>query len=119
MPEPARADMTGDVVRVHLRIANAARAQEIESILRERGHVVSESSAADIVLTDAEPDALLLIAEGESHARGVLPADASAVQIDAALRAVAAGLSVHVPRDGRFSALDEDEAPSPLTPPGS
>ena len=46
----------------------------------------------------------------------MLPADASPRQVDAALRAVVAGLSVYAPQDGRFSALDEDEPPSPLTP---
>jgi len=116
MAEAVPADMTGEVIRVHLRIANPARADELAALLRERGYLVAQDSSADIVLSDAEPDALVLIAEGEFHARGALPAHASANQIDAALRAVATGLSVHVPRDGRFSALDEDEAPSPLTP---
>ncbi|HLY05114.1 MAG TPA: response regulator transcription factor [Rhizomicrobium sp.] len=116
MAEPARVRMTGDVVRVRLRIANPWRAQELAGLLGERGYLVAPDSGADVTLGDGEPDGLLVIAEGESAARGVLPADASADQIDAALRAVAAGLSVHVPRDGRFSALDEDQAPSPLTP---
>ena len=116
MAEPAGADMTGGVVRVKLRIANAARSQEIWTVLRQRGYLIEQDLRADVTISDGEPDGLFLTAMGESHARGELAADASADQIDAALRAVAAGLSVHVPRDDRFSALDEDEAPSPLTP---
>jgi DNA-binding NarL/FixJ family response regulator len=69
-----------------------------------------------VTLTDTESIGLHVVAEGQSNARGVLPADASARQIDAALRAVAAGLSVQAPQNERFSALEEHEAPSPLTP---
>src|SRR5579862_7344375 len=116
MAEPARARMGGGVVRVHLRIANRAHAQELAVFLREFGYLAADAAEADVTLSDAEPDALLVIAGGESDARGVLPAVASAEQMDAALRAVAAGLDVRVPQPGRFSALEEDEVPSPLTP---
>lgn len=116
MAEPAREGVTGDTVHVRLRMANAARVRELADLLRDLGHIVADDSGADVTLIDAESDGLLLIAEGASHARGLLPFDASADQIDAALRAVAAGLSVQMPQTGRFSSLDEDEAPSPLTP---
>lgn len=116
MAEPAHAEMTGGVVRVQLRLADPARGEKLENVLRGRGYVVADSTSADMTLSDVEPERLLVTAEGDPDARGVLPKDASADQIDAALRAVAAGLSVHVPGDGRFCALDEDEAPSPLTP---
>jgi two-component system nitrate/nitrite response regulator NarL len=56
-------------------------------------------------------------AEGENH-RARLPRDASAEQIDAALRAVAVGLSVSVadgPARG-FEALPEPDEPTLLTP---
>lgn len=105
--------MTGKVVRVHLRIADAARERDLADLLRQRGHLIAENG--DVTLSDTEPDVLLLVAEGDSQARGVLPAHVSADQIDAALRAVAAGLSVQAPQS-RFSPLDEDEVPSPLTP---
>ena len=103
-----------EVVRVHLRVA--ARAEELAHDLRERGHLITQDAGADVTLSDADPDVLLLTAGGASGARGMLPTQASADQIDAALRAVAAGLSVHMPRIARFSPLEEDEAPSPLTP---
>lgn len=116
MAEPARAHSADGIVRAHLRIAESTRAQNIEALLRERGYCITDASGADVTLSDAEPGALVVVAGNDPDARGVLPADASAVQIDAALRAVAAGLSVQVPRGGRFSAIEEDEAPSPLTP---
>lgn len=116
MAEPARAAMTAEVVRVRLRIANPSRALVLERILLERGYLIAPAEGADVTLGDAEADTLVLTAEGESRAGGMLPVDASADQIDAALRAVAAGLNVQAPQPRRFSALDEDEAPSPLTP---
>lgn len=115
MAEPARENMAGGVVRVELRIVDSARAAELADVLRDRGHLIVRDSFADVTLSDAEPDAPLLI-EGQLHARGLLPANATAGQIDAALRAVAAGLSVQMPQAPRFAALDEDAAPSPLTP---
>jgi len=115
MAEPARAIMTGDIVRVRIRIANPARAHELANLLRELGHI-TDSADADVTLTDAESSGLHLVGEDASNARGVLPADASPRQIDAALRAVASGLGVQTPQRERFSALEEHEAPSPLTP---
>ena len=93
MAEPARAIMTGDIVRVRIRIANPARAHELANLLRELGHI-TDSADADVTLTDAESSGLHLVGEDASNARGVLPADASPRQIDAALRAVASGLGV-------------------------
>ena len=116
MAEQARAVMTGDFVRVRLRVANAARARELTDLLRERGYVIAADSNANVTLSDTERDALILLAEDGSRARGLLPAHAPADQIDAALRAVAAGLNVHAPQTGRFTSLDDDEAPSPLSP---
>jgi DNA-binding NarL/FixJ family response regulator len=68
------------------------------------------------VLSETESHALYAIAEDGSGARGVLQADATPSQIDAALRAVAAGLSVHAPQREGFSAFEEHESPSPLSP---
>jgi len=116
MADAAHAIMPGESLRVRLRIANSERANEIANILRELGYLIGESSDFDVTLADGQSSALQLIGEGESNGCGVLPMGASPRQIDAALRAVAAGLSVHVPHNRRFSALDEDETPSPLTP---
>jgi DNA-binding NarL/FixJ family response regulator len=74
------------------------------------------------VLTDgvAAPDGMPSVSignDGENH-RGRLLRDASAEQIDAALRAVAAGLSVSVADEPgrRFEALPEPDEPALLTP---
>jgi DNA-binding NarL/FixJ family response regulator len=116
MAERARAVMAGESLRVRLRIANSERANELANILCELGYRIVESSDSDVILADGQSNALQVIAGGDPNACGMLPTGAAPRQIDAALRAVAAGLSVHVPDDGRFSALDENEAPSPLTP---
>jgi DNA-binding NarL/FixJ family response regulator len=68
------------------------------------------------VLSETASNALYVIAEDGSGALGVLQTDASPSQIDAALRAVATGLSVHAPQREGFSAFEEHEASSPLTP---
>lgn len=116
MAEAAYAEVHGEVVQVHLRMTNSARVKELESFLRERGYGIAAASSADVTVSDDGADGLLVIAERGSCARGALPADASASQLDAALRAVATGLNVQVSQSGRFSSLDEDETPSPLTP---
>jgi DNA-binding NarL/FixJ family response regulator len=116
MAEAARAVMPGESLRVRLRVSDTLRAETLARVLRELGHAIVESAETDVVLTGTDSNVLHVIAENGSGASGMLPADASPSQIDAALRAVVAGLSVHLPHDGRFSALDEDETPSPLTP---
>jgi DNA-binding NarL/FixJ family response regulator len=116
MAELTRATVTHEIVRVRLCVSNPARAHELANVLRELGCPIVETSAADVVLTDGEFNTLHVIAEDDSGARGILPADASPRQLDGALRAVAAGLSVHKPQAERFSALAENEFPSPLTP---
>jgi len=74
------------------------------------------------VLTDGVPvrgdvPAVALGLDGEDY-RGRLPRDASASQIDAALRAAGAGLtvSVAVKQGARFEALADPHEPALLTP---
>jgi DNA-binding NarL/FixJ family response regulator len=110
-------------LRVAVLAADPRRALLLSRLVRDLGHEVAHSpSNASLVLTDgvAVPNGLPSIAlssDGENH-RGRLPNDASAEQIDAALRAVAAGLCVSVAEDTgrRFEALVESEEPAPLTP---
>ena len=99
-----------------LRIADAARAEALATLLRDCGYLIADSSGADVVIADAESNALRVTSQDASGAGGLLLADVSSRQIDAALRAVAAGLNVTAPTVNRFSALEEHEAPSPLTP---
>ena len=116
-------------LRILLRTDDSARRQGLVGILEAAGHALV-SEAPDVVLCDSARDAelpgeaeapVLLLTDrplrGERPA-GVLPRTVAAEQLDAALRAVAAGLLVRapgsVPTDG-FRAAGED-APPLLTP---
>ena len=111
----------------HLRVAVLAadprRRMLLSRLVRDLGHdVVASVEHAAAILTDdvavrADLPAVSLGTEGENH-RARLPRDASAEQIDAALRAVAVGLSVSVAgeRTRRFEALPEPDEPALLTP---
>ncbi len=108
-------------LRVAIRAARLAREIALSNLVRELGHAVADSSDADVVLADADAGlfdgaAAVVLGGTRLDSGGLLPADASPVQIDAALRAVAAGLVVRARSDRGFSALEENEYPSPLTP---
>jgi hypothetical protein len=116
MAEAVRANVPGVIIRVRLHVADPARRHALATVLRESGCLISDLSDAHVTIADGEANSLNVSAEDGSHAHGVLPADSSPRQIEAALRAVAAGLNVQTPVGSRFAALDEHEAPSPLTP---
>ena len=110
-------------LQVAVLAADPRRSLALSRLLRELGHDVAPTVAsASLVLTDGiafggELPSVALGTAGENH-RARLPRDASAEQIDAALRAVAAGLVVSVPEDtGRqFEALIDPDEPTLLTP---
>ncbi len=115
--EPARE-------RPALRVALVAiRHQGLMAIIRRGGHaVVEHHGEADVVLVDGESidqygAPAVTLGRADCGQAGALPADATAVQIDAALLAAAAGLIVRVPSlpSPSFEALDDSEAPL-LTP---
>ena len=115
------------VVRNRLRIAvsasDAAAQSRLAELVVQHGHEhVEESASPDAVLTDGVTEAIIAapaVALGsvDEEFAGLLPADAGAAQIDAALHAVAAGLTVRAPLQLRrtFGPLPE-EAPVLLTP---
>ena len=122
--------MTGAVVklapqilRVAVLAADPRRGLLLSRLVRDLGHeVVRAIEGASVVLTDGvavrcDLPAVALGGEGENH-RARLPRDASAAQIDAALRAVAVGLSVSAADAParRFEALPEPDEPALLTP---
>jgi DNA-binding CsgD family transcriptional regulator len=104
--------------------------------LRSFGHsVVDEPALAEVVLIvlapgEAQPPGLLTppavvlsgpVADDDGvEPAGLLPRDASSVAIDAAVRAVASGLSVRERRTARpsngFAAADDDASHALLTP---
>jgi DNA-binding CsgD family transcriptional regulator len=113
-----------------LRIAIAARTQErtsaLAKLLRSLGHeVVRVEERPDAVLADADqrrpPDGrypTVVLGGTDPEAEGLLPESAPAAAIDAALRAVVHGLIVRSagPRGSGFSAVQEAEARTLLTP---
>jgi DNA-binding CsgD family transcriptional regulator len=110
-------------LRVAVLAADPRRALSLSRLVRGLGHeVVAKREDASVVLADgvgvsADVPAVSLGTELENH-RARLPRDASAEQIDAALRAVAAGLSVSLAEEHRprFEALSETDEPALLTP---
>lgn len=110
-------------LRVAVFASDPRRGLLLSRVVRDLGHeVVRGIEDASAVLTDGvavrrDLPAVSLGPEGEND-RARLPRDASAEQIDAALRAVAAGLSVSVADAParRFEALPEPDEPALLTP---
>jgi two-component system nitrate/nitrite response regulator NarL len=109
-------------LRVAVSAINPATARRLADRIAESGHTpVPVSEPADVVLSDgsASADIIPVIALGlaDGDFAGVLPDDVGLVQLDAALRAVAAGLIVRFPAASRpgFAALPEEPAAA-LTP---
>jgi DNA-binding NarL/FixJ family response regulator len=111
-------------LRVAVFAASPERLAALSRWVRDFGHVVVDAPAkASVVLTEGVDTrmtglpAVALGAKGDTH-EGTLPRDASAEQIDAALRAVAAGLSVTLAEErGRlFEAVHESDDRTLLTP---
>ena len=105
-------------------IASGATAQSrFAALVAGAGHEVVELTAApDAILTDGTIDSpapapAVTIGSVEGDFAGSLPPDATAEQIDAALRAVAAGLTVRgpSPQDRTFGPMVEETWPV-LTP---
>src|SRR6185437_10232624 len=113
-----------DRLRVAVRADDPLRRSLLCKSVAEAGHmVVDEHDAVDIVLADggpAPPGARNVVGLGiaDDRLRGALPRDADVRQIDAAIRAVAAGLIVRAPpsRDNGFGAMREADGHALLTP---
>ncbi len=111
-------------LRVAVVADDAAAMRRLAELVPRSGHdVVAPSEPADAILTEgpamAAPPGIpvVVLGEADAEAAGILPASADPVQLDAALRAVAAGLVVRVPAPAApgFAALPEDAMPA-LTP---
>ena len=111
-------------LRVAIFAAEPQRLAMLSQWVREFGHVVvTQSEDASIVLTDGIVAAggnlptVALGMDGETY-QAKLPSNASPEQIDAALRAVAVGLSVTIADEfgGGFEAVHEDDERTLLTP---
>jgi DNA-binding NarL/FixJ family response regulator len=107
-------------LRVAVLATDTERRADLAARVSDLGHVVTDIGDAEIALADADaamPELPAVVLGGtESVHAGVLGVDADAAQIDAALRAVAAGLSIRPNREYRFAALEEPETTALLTP---
>jgi DNA-binding CsgD family transcriptional regulator len=124
-------------LRVAVQAADAGRLGHLVRALHEAGHsVIAEAAEADALVTDLAGDEavaggagvpLVMLSDSESVTADpdnavVLPRAASSAQLDAGLRAAAAGLLVRA-RDlpqgfaaGGFAAAEEPAPPTLLTP---
>jgi len=111
-------------LRVAVHADDPLRRSALCKMIVEAGHVVVDlRDEADVVLADGNrpPDeARSVVGLGitDDRLRGALPREADVRQIDAAIRAVAAGLIVRSPpsRDNGFGVMRESEGQALLTP---
>ena len=110
-------------LRVAVSASDAATRSRLAALVGQCGHELVDAAAnPDAVLTDGAIDTVApasAVAVGivDEEFAGLLPLDADAAQVDAALRAVAAGLTVRLAQRHRFhfDPLPE-EGPVLLTP---
>ena len=117
-------------LRLQLRVAvaagNPATARRLAHLVAQSGHQpVNPTEPADAILTNSIDGAaaaasglpIVALGAGEGDFAGLLPDDAGPAQLDAALRAVAAGLTVRPPSPPQpgFAPLPEEPSPA-LTP---
>jgi len=124
MREAASRRVPKERLHVAVHAVDEGRRAALERVVVEAGHMVAGArDAADVVLADGdcppgEACPVVMLGGADDDLPGVLSRDADASQIDAAIRAVAAGLIVRVQgaRDGGFGAMRETEAHALLTP---
>jgi len=110
-------------LRIAVVVSGATAQSRLAALVARNGHEVVELTAVpDAILTDGTIDTSatapsVTIGSVEGDLAGWLPPDATAAQIDAALRAVAAGLTVRgpSPQNRTFGPLAEETWPV-LTP---
>jgi DNA-binding CsgD family transcriptional regulator len=124
MREAARTPVPAQRLRVAVCAADALRASALGRVIAEAGHrVVDLQDGADVVLADGDCPAdetrpVVLLGGSDDDWPGLLARQASAGQIDAAIRAVAAGLIVRAPDavTTGFGARRESDGHALLTP---
>jgi two-component system nitrate/nitrite response regulator NarL len=110
-------------LRVAVCAMDLLRRTTLSRVVAEAGHIVVGDDAADVVLADGdcapgETRPVVTLGGSGDDRPGVLPRDARADQIDAAIRAVSAGLIVRLPdaMDAGFGAMRETDGHALLTP---
>lgn len=120
----AAAKLTTRPLRVGVLATEPSRLNSLSQLVRDFGHlVVARSEHPAVVLTDGTTGwtgrlPTVALGGGNASYQARLPSDASPEQIDAALRAVAAGLSVRIAEDlaEGFEAVEGEDARILLTP---
>ena len=108
-------------LRVSICAADPVRRAELRAMMIDAGHdAVEASDEADVVVADGDYSSddgrpVVTLGGAEDDQAGSLPANADAAQIDAAVRAVAQGLTVRSAAAG-FMALRESGLEALLTP---
>ena len=77
--------------------ADPVRAADLAARIALAGHMLAETPEADLVLADANSAIPLELPVLRMGPGGAVPTDLSPMQLDAALRAIAAGLRVSLP----------------------
>ena len=111
-------------LRVAVHAGDLPRRSALSRVVAEAGHVVvGAQDAADVVLADGdcppgEARPVVILGGTDHDVPAVQSRDADASQIDAAIRAVAAGLVVRLPNaiDTGFGAARETDGHALLTP---
>jgi two-component system, NarL family, nitrate/nitrite response regulator NarL len=123
---PSQGRISGTGLQVRLAVTDPVRRRGLAAMLAAAGHTVA-GEAADVVLCDLLPGStpppeaeapVLALTDGPApdHLAGVLPRAVEPVQLDAALRAVAAGLMVRAPGVTPPIGFGAAEDTPPLTP---
>ena len=123
---PSQGRMSGTGLQVRLAVTDPVRRRGLSAMLAAAGHSVA-GEAADVVLCDLLPGSspppeaeapVLALTDGPApdQLAGVLPRAVEPVQLDAALRAVAAGLMVRAPGVTPPAGFGAAEDTPPLTP---
>jgi two-component system nitrate/nitrite response regulator NarL len=122
MSEPASQPFPLRSLRVAISASDAALHAKLTQLVQAAGHNVVGTTDAQVILCDAETPAgqtpTVALGHSDHHHAGRLPRNAGAIEIDAALRAVAAGLVVHPPYSApdAFEELPDRIATDLLTP---
>ena len=90
------------------------RAADLAARVALAGHMMVETADAELILADADSAAPADLPILRMGPRGAVPTDLSPMQLDAALRAIAAGLRVSLPSPPDGVAATETRPP--LTP---
>ena len=120
MSEPA-VSLALRMLRVHVNASDAHRRRMLEDIVIASGHALAAIGLADVALSDGDCAAasvpVVALGGGDDDLAGLLPREAGAAQIDAALRATAVGLIVRIAdAEAAFDTAPE-RAPQPLLTP--